>query len=366
VGDSANVDLRHGVAKQLDDVNGANAEFDNLKSCTSYEVEVYAKVEGGEDGDEFLKESFQTKPAIDSASHLDLNDTKSTASDATLRFFTYMDEVNCLKNFTIETCQKNDCSRQKNIVIAENHEELKYDSNGLEHCTNYFLKVQPSYPEVDIEPKNVNITTKFDETKKIVPSIEPRAHDVKLTMKNIDCVKSYVISYGIVGEDDMEEMEGIMDMEVITIDGLNASRSYQVNMTGTLKTGESVTVFELYTFETTEKQATTQVKKETSASFTQVSFKGRNAKFNDVSTSADMHGGKNKYICDSFFYLFQIYVFKVNNIIITTTVKLQKQRNHTKRLVMIKMVQAHQLLQEKVPLKEILLTRIQHPNLMLI
>ena len=296
VEDSDPDNSKHKVEKQLDGVNGATAEFDNLKSCTSYEVYVYAKVEGGEDGDDFLKESFQTKPEINSASHLDLTDATSTSSEATLRFFTYMDQVNCLKNFTIETCKKTDCSHTKKLVIAENHEELKYASNGLEHCTNYLLKVQPSYPEVYIKPRNVNITTKFDETKKIVPSIEPTAHDVKITMRNIDCVESYVINYGIVGSYDLEEMSGLMDMEVITIVDLLPSTTYQISMTGTLKTGD-VTLFEAQKFKTLEEQTTTQAKKET---HTPTEGLSSEVKWGDVNTSAEPEPGKNNDISKNY------------------------------------------------------------------
>jgi hypothetical protein len=232
--------LKHKIVQQETDAEENNVHFDSLESCTSYQVEIYANLKGDENVHESFKQSFQTLPDLNTASHLDLKNMEYTSSSSTLRFFTYMDKVSCLNEFIVETCRNDDdCFQLKDVIRSQNHEELKYTSNGLDHCTTYFLKVQPKYHGVYIKPTTVLFTTPLNETKtQINPIIEQRDNMITVKAQHIDCFDSFILSYRHKafeeesdGDGDWKEVSGKRNDGVLTFNNIQLQRSYQIKIT---------------------------------------------------------------------------------------------------------------------------------------
>ena len=240
-----------------------NTRFNNLKPCTNYLIEIFAKVDGGETREEPFQRVFHTQPSLNSASFLNLNETFTTTDTASLTFFTYMDQVNCFNNYTIETCNTSDCFQGKIFDNVINHKEVEYTSTGLDHCTKYFLKVQPTYQGVTIIPKEVQITTKFNETaEKLSPLFEPEETSVKILMRNVDCFNFFRVSFQLdSNNEDVEKKnrhweEGDFRNEGnhIIINNLQPSSTYDVTVTASNDhSGEQFTIFELLKFKTLPK-----------------------------------------------------------------------------------------------------------------
>jgi len=240
--------------------NKAKAEFPNLKPCSNYQIEIFPKVKRAEEGNKFHTDSFYTKPDVESASYLDLNETSSTKSSVTLTFSTGMPRVNCLKNFDIQTCSsEKNCDQMQKFTGIHNHEKVKYTSDDLEHCSNYFLKVQPTYEGIDIKEKEVKVTTKFDEATVSVPTLNPGTNDVNVVIRNTDCLESFETSYRLKGgskegsgSDHVWEKRLVkIDTNIINIDNLQPNSTYQMNMSGVTSGGsKKVSIFELKEFKT--------------------------------------------------------------------------------------------------------------------
>ena len=147
-GDKTGQEIGHNVT-QPENSQTVTTSFANLASCMNYRVDVHPKVKDAELGENYVSESFNTKPDANSALHLKLDDLTCTKNSATLQFYTWMANVHCLKNFTIETCiNRNHCINRRDFADITNHEGVKYVSNGLQHCTQYFLKVHLKFINV--------------------------------------------------------------------------------------------------------------------------------------------------------------------------------------------------------------------------
>ena len=73
--------LKHKIVKQETDDEQINVQFDSLESCTSYQVEIYANLKGGDNVHESFKQSFETLPDINTAFHLDLKNIEYTTKN---------------------------------------------------------------------------------------------------------------------------------------------------------------------------------------------------------------------------------------------------------------------------------------------
>ena len=257
VADTKQEDYQHKSVVQDQSSEKANVSFPGLKPCTNYHVEIYSKVSGGETRDEYLQEKFYTKPNSNSASFLDLSDIVSNTSSVSLSFFTWMDQVNCLNNFTIETCKIDKCFQRKMLDSVVSHEEKEYSSNGLDHCTKYSIRIQPTYEEIEINPINVTVITELDKTaEKSNPQFEPRETDVKIVVKNIECFESYKIRYQLVdsNNNDFKEVQIQNDGNPISVLNLRPNKTYMMNMTALAShDGQEFPIFELQKFKTQPK-----------------------------------------------------------------------------------------------------------------
>ena len=269
-------EIRNTVMQPVN-VETVETYFADLKSCTNYQVEIYPKVKDAELGDRFATTSFNTKPDIESASHLKLDDLTYTENSATLQFYTWMGKVHCLKNFTIETCNnKNECVNKMNFAEIKNHEGVKYVSKGLQHCTKYFLKVLPTFVGVNIKAKEAAFVTELDESKdeakKFNVDFIPGANNVSILVSNVDCLNAYTVYYHL---NDNNEGSGSEDEWIkkyvekvdnsLSIEDLKPNSSYLVNMTGSLN-GNQLSLFEMKEFKTLlrYKPTTTQIILQTS------------------------------------------------------------------------------------------------------
>ena len=245
--------------------------FANLTSCMNYRVDIYPKVKDAELGENYASDSFNTKPDANSALHLKLDDLTCTKNSATLQFYTWMAKVHCLKNFTIETCNdRNECINRRDFADIKNHDGVKYVSTSLQHCTKYFLKVQPTFRGVNIQAKEVAFVTELDDTEERITPFEvdfnPGEHDVSIVVSNVDCMSDYTLNYrlnenneGSGSGDEWMDKKGKIDDQAITIEDLKPNSSYLVNMTGSLN-GKSLSLFELKGFETLPRSKTTTAK----------------------------------------------------------------------------------------------------------
>ena len=251
--------------------------FANLTSCMNYRVDIYPKVKDAELGENYASNSFNTKPDINSALHLKLDDFTYTKSSVTLQFYTWMAKVHCLKNFTIETCNKmNECMNRRDFADIKNHDGVKYVSTGLQHCTKYFLKVQPTFRGVNIQAKEVAFVTELDDTEERITPFEadfnPGEDDVTIVVSNVDCMSDYTLNYrlnenneGSGSGDEWMDKNGKIDDQAITIEDLKPNSSYVVSMTGSLN-GKHLSLFELKEFETLPRYKTTTTKMKVSMS----------------------------------------------------------------------------------------------------
>ena len=257
VAETKQEDYQHKSVLQDENSEKANVSFSGLKSCTNYLVEIYSKVSGGETRDEYLQEKLYTEPNSNSASFLDLSDVVSNTSSVSLSFFTWMDQVNCLNNFTIETCKISNCFQRKMLDSAVAHEEKVYSSNGLDHCTKYSIRVQPNYKEIQIKPINVMVITKLDKTaEKSNPHFKPRETNVKIIVKNIECFESYKMRYQLVdsNNNDFEEVQIQNDGNPISVLNLQPNKTYMMNMTALApQDRQEYPIFELQKFKTLPK-----------------------------------------------------------------------------------------------------------------
>ena len=257
------IDERNQTVLQEENSGKANVRFDNLKPCTNYLIEIYAKVDGGEARDEPFQRVFHTEPSLNSASFLNLNETFSTTNTASLRFFSYMEQVNCLNNYTIETCNMSNCFQRATLDNVESHKEREYKSIGLDHCTRYFFKVQPTYQGVSIMPREIAITTKFNKTEeKLSPQFEPGETSVQILVRNVDCFSLFRLNYQLDGSNkDVPEKKGHWveiqlrnDGKPIAISNLQPNSTYKVNMTASNDHNEEqFSIFELHKFKTLPK-----------------------------------------------------------------------------------------------------------------
>ena len=257
VADTKQEDEMHKEVLQEENYDKATVVFDNLKPCTNYLLEIYSKVTGGDTRDEYFQMNFHTQPSSNSATFLDLKDTSSTTNTASLSFFTYMDQVNCLNNFTIETCKNDDCFQRELLDGAISHEEREYTSTGLDHCTKYSIRVQPIYQGVDITPRYAVVVTNFDETaEKTNPQFDPEETSAKITMANLECFYSYNLSYLLIGSNEthLEEVQIFNEGTPITINNLQPNSTYEVNMTSfSTHDGQQYTIFGQQKFKTLPK-----------------------------------------------------------------------------------------------------------------
>lgn len=259
VADMKQEDEKHKSVLQEHNTEKASVSFDGLQPCTNYLIEIYSKVTGGKTRDECLQRTFYTQPNINSASFLDLNRTTSNSNSATLSFFTYMEQINCLSNFTIETCKNDNCFQQKLLANTVSHEEKKYTSTGLDHCTKYSLKVKPTYQDVQIASKNVVVTTKFDDTaKKPTPNIKAGETSAKIIVKNVECFDLFTMSYKLIGNNDqnLEEAKIRNKGNSIFIHNLRPNSTYSIKMTASMDhDGQQFTIFDHQKFKTLPKTA---------------------------------------------------------------------------------------------------------------
>ena len=216
-------------------------KFSELDSCTNYVIDIIPNVIGVENEKTIFNHRFHTKPSIDSADHLDLSDLVTSKDSATLTFYNYKPKVNCLKNFTIQVCPrgqpespgmpKNGDCIERNIEARDVN--IKYFANELKHCTNYTLKLTPTYDGVNINPKIVGFTTKFSDGEDYRFEIKESATDVKITIDNVDCFDSYNISYRRVNggnNSQWSEENGDLVNNVITLDNLSPLTTYQIKL----------------------------------------------------------------------------------------------------------------------------------------
>lgn len=212
------------------------AKFSGLSSCTNYVIDIIPNVKGVENEKTIFNHHFHTKPNIASADHLDLSDLVISKDAATLTFYNYMPKVNCLKNFTVQVCPRgkesknDDCFEDKLEAMDVN---LKYSAPNLKHCTNYTLKLTPTYEGININPKMVGFTTKFSEGEEHHSEITESATDVKIAIDNVDCFDSYTISYRLVNNgnnSEWEEEKGDLVTNVIVLDNLSPISTYQIRL----------------------------------------------------------------------------------------------------------------------------------------
>lgn len=233
----------------------AEAKFSGLDSCTNYLVDIIPAVEGVQNEKTILTKPFHTKPSPDTANNLGLSDLVTTKNSVILNFYNYMPKVNCLKKFSIQVCKKENgssidaCSDPK--IESMNGNNLKYTKDNLSHCTNHALKVTPIYDGINIEPKMVDFTTKFDENEFQYPEIKAGISDVELRFSNMDCFYYYTIKYRLADEteqtqmeydDGMEgawkEAEGILTSNLITVNNLSPDSHYQIKLEVKGKSGD--------------------------------------------------------------------------------------------------------------------------------
>ena len=147
---------------------------------------------------------------------------------------------------------------------------MKYVSTGLQHCTKYFLKVQPTFRGVNILAKEVAFVTELDDTEERITPFEvdfkPGEDDVNIVVSNVDCMSDYTLNYrlnenieGSGSGDEWMGKNGKIDDQAITIENLKPNSSYVVNMTGSLN-GKPLSLFELKEFETLKRYKTTTTK----------------------------------------------------------------------------------------------------------
>ena len=87
----------------------------------------------------------------------------------------------------IETCTAdNKCFNSKSFSKVQTHAGVKYEANGLEHCTNYVIKIKPTHLGVDIDSKIVHITTKMDENAAFFPEFRQTQRRVEIMVKHTE------------------------------------------------------------------------------------------------------------------------------------------------------------------------------------
>jgi hypothetical protein len=232
--------------------------FSNLKSCMKYEVDIYPKVAGGEvDSNVYAKESFYAKPESEALQKLQLKNIISGNNSIRVNFPTFQDEVMCLENYTIETCDKNKDTCFQTLNITQNSGDfVTYQVNELKSCTKYYIKIQSSYPGVVLTSKSVPAITKFDAFKNnVTVHFKPCQNNVEISIDNIDCVESYIIKYRLAdGGNAWMEQHDTMEGETITIDSLHPNNLYEISMVGvtsSASTGQTnFTVFQQLEFRT--------------------------------------------------------------------------------------------------------------------
>ena len=232
--------------------NNVNVEFGNLQSCTKYDVEIVPKLKSGE-FDDFETTSFTTRPDRNSAALLVVPPPTTQTHSTTLSFFTWMPKVNCLKNFTIETCNAdNECFNSKSFSKVQTHAGVKYETNGLEHCTNYVIKIKPTHLGVDIDPKIVHITTENDENAAFLPEFQQLQQWVKIMVKHTGCFDYFTVKYYPKEKMDSEmagEIENVFKKdEPIILKNLNYNASYYISMDGHSKNRDPLTLFDAQEF----------------------------------------------------------------------------------------------------------------------
>ena len=113
---------------------------------------------------------------------------------------------------------------------------MNYESNGLDHCTQYSLHIQPVYPGIRIKPRIINTTTTWYEYKSAQPQFKYTSSGLQIMVKNVDCFDSYTVRYNLktsvlsVGFD-----HGLLRFnksEPIILHGLQPNSLYEFSMIG--------------------------------------------------------------------------------------------------------------------------------------
>ena len=234
--------------------NTVNVEFGNLQSCTKYDVEIVPKLKSGEYYD-FETTSFTTRPDRNSAALLSLPPPNTQTTSMTLSFYTWMPKVNCLKNFTIETCNTdNDCFNSQDFSNVETHAGVKYESNELEHCTNYLIKIKPTHLGVDIEPRIVRDTTKLDEKASFMPEFRTSNKGVEIVVNHTRCFDYFTVKYTHKEDMDSDNADGnakvFQKHQPIIIENLTPNTTYYFSMDGHQKDRPPLLLFEAQEFKT--------------------------------------------------------------------------------------------------------------------
>ena len=238
-----------------EETNNVDVEFEDLQSCTKYDVEIFPKLKSSDSGefDEFETTSFTTRPDRNSAALLVVPPPTTQTNSTTLSFFTWMPKVNCLKNFTIETCTAdNECFNSRSFSKVQTHAGVKYESNGLEHCTNYVIKIKPTHLGVDIDSKIVHITTKMDENAAFSPEFRQTQRRVEIMVKHTECFDYFTVKYYPKEKLDSGKATDIEKVfkkgELIILENLNYNASYYISMDGHSENRDPLTLFDAQEF----------------------------------------------------------------------------------------------------------------------
>ena len=233
------IQISEHTVEQSEDDDKSNVLLSNLRSCTKYRVDIHPKVLGGGIGDLSSDVYFHTKPEDSSADYLDLDNVISDKNSIRLQFFTYAEKVNCLEDFIIHTCSKDgNCFSEEKIKSDNTLSAAKYTIKGLQHCTKYFLKVQPTYPtdpNVNMKARRIPVITKFDETANNFSfTVKPDITSAEIFAQNIDCTDSYTLDYVLFGKSgekhEWKNKTGKTNDGVIVIENLQPKSDYLVNM----------------------------------------------------------------------------------------------------------------------------------------
>ena len=217
-----------------------STQIRDLNSCSKYRAEVSSNLKNKTIGSEkYSFKDFITKPELDALDDLMHLDVIENTSSAVLSFPLYQEKLICLDNYALSTCDKTFvCS--KAIVFQRNSsngtEFVNYTAtNTFGQCSYYYIKIESQYSKYSLNPRYISVVSGIDETWNLsVSSIKAKESSIEISLDNIDCIDSFVVSYRTIGENYGSLYEQALNKSnQIVINDLYSETLYQINITGT-------------------------------------------------------------------------------------------------------------------------------------
>lgn len=128
----------------------------NLKPCTRYDT-VISAILGDEYGD--LSTEFATEPRLDAATDLDVKTTPGL--DSVHISWPAWQEVSCIDKYKVKACIADTgvCTEEEIVQKFVGSPFVNHKLTGLKPCTDYKLRIQPIFEDLNIDVKEVELRT---------------------------------------------------------------------------------------------------------------------------------------------------------------------------------------------------------------